>query len=91
MKVLADKYLPGETLRDQIPVLMHELGDLAKGVVYMDFYKKDAHIYKLYVEDAVADLLAQLLLVCARLGVSFNERCTYGVIRFAEKMKEVSK
>jgi hypothetical protein len=84
-KEIANKRFPTETVREQLPVLMSNLGDLAQSVVYVDFYKDKT--YLVYAEHAIADLLFQLAVVCGRLDFNFEKLCGLGFTRFIDKME----
>jgi hypothetical protein len=90
-KMIADMYLKNEKLREQVPVLLYELGDLSKAVVMMDVHPKLRQAYTEEARLAVADLLAQLQLFCIRLNIDLPSQLILGVRRFADKWSEITR
>jgi len=85
---LVEKIHPGETLENQMLVIVYELGDLAKCIQRMSVYPNNVLGYKAEAKKAVADLIAQIHLFCYRMGWNFYEVEALGLKALEEAIRE---
>lgn len=68
-------------------IIMYEIGDLARALVYSDRFRDDEKQFRIRMADgksAIADVLTQLFLLCETTGWDFHEMRKLG----AEHLKE---
>jgi len=80
-------YLPNpkETLIEQLPVVYYNLGDLSKSIHKAEVEKEPAYLIEAKI--AIADLYAQLAVMCEKLGYDPEFVRLLGEERFIERMK----
>jgi hypothetical protein len=76
----------GETTWLQLAILMYELGDLAKGIVYRERHPDCADVWTIEAKVALSDLVAQTIIICEREGWNFEEVKRLGIERCIEKI-----
>ena len=93
LKIIKTMYVEGhsETISEQFLVLIYEIGDLAKCIASMTWYPKDTVGYKAEAKKAIADIITQLRITCAYLGISFEEMDDLGFLALKEKAEEYRK
>lgn len=74
----------GEPIEETLLVLTYELGDLAKHLIYAKRNQDRLHLVD--AKTAIADMIAQLRIVAAKLGYDFDELDSLGFQRFCETM-----
>lgn len=64
---------------------MYELGDLVHSAVYREWQPFNAKGWTAEMKIAVADMLAQIIILCEREGFDFEELKQFGIARCIEK------
>jgi hypothetical protein len=70
---------------------MKQLGDLAHSAYYMESFPADMAAYKAEARKALGDLVTQIQMSCAILGLDFIEVLEEGFVSFRDRMKEVAR
>lgn len=81
-----EKWGKDEDSIHQLPILTYELGDLARGLIYMKRYPDKADGYRGEAKLGMADLLAQCIVLCEREGWDFDEILELGIEHCIEKI-----
>ena len=86
LKEVLDRLNPNETPQEQLAVFMYELGDLAKCLFRSQF--GDGRGYEGESQLALADLIAQSILLCEKKGWDFEKVKEIGIERCIERMEQ---
>ena len=81
-RLLQKRHWKHEPMSETLNVLGYEFGDLQKAMTYMRFYPDYAIAYKGEARAAIADMIAQLELICETLEFDWEEMRALGDERF---------
>ncbi len=76
--------LCNETTLEGLPVVMYELGDMAKMFFYAMRYNEPT--YKIEAKISLSDLIAQCILICEKEEWNFETVKTMGIERMIERV-----
>ena len=85
-----NEYWRPESLRELITIILYELGDFTKCVVYAEsryMHLKDAYMAEARI--ALADMITQTRLLTEAIGADWDELWRDGEERFRERMIEL--
>ena len=81
-RLLAKRHGKPEPISETLNVLGYEFGDLQKALTYMRFYPEYEIAYRGECRVAIADMIAQLELICETLGMDWEDMRKLGDERF---------
>ena len=81
-RLLVKRHGKPEPMSETLNVLGYEFGDLQKFTTYMRFYPDYAIAYYGECKVAIADMIAQLELICETMNIDWEKMRTLGDERF---------
>ena len=81
-----EKWNKTETSWHQLAIILYELGDLSKAIVYRERYPEDRIAWNGEAKCAISDLIAQCIVICEREGWDYEEMRQLGIERMIEKI-----
>ena len=80
-----------EPLHETTSVLSYEVGRMLEHAMYMYWYPEDSKARLGFYKSELGDAIAQLVLICEGLGLSFEEMKEIGIEKALERFRGIEK